>query len=85
MKCYDIPKIFLQHKSEFLELELGSHCCVCCILLEINSCLCYVRCGHCKKLAPEFEKAATVLKNNDPPVTLAEVTNQLLHELFDPY
>jgi len=30
-------------------------------------------CGHCKKIAPEFEKAATVLKYNDPPVTLAEV------------
>lgn len=30
-------------------------------------------CGHCKKLAPEFEKAATVLKNNDPSVILAEV------------
>ncbi|VDK41593.1 unnamed protein product [Gongylonema pulchrum] len=30
-------------------------------------------CGHCKKIAPEFEKAAAKLVQNDPPVYLAEV------------
>lgn len=30
-------------------------------------------CGHCKRLKPEFQKAASGLKANDPPVALVQV------------
>lgn len=43
-------------------------------------------CGHCKQMAPEYDKAAAVLRRAEPPVLVAKVDatqNQVLASWFD--
>ena len=42
-------------------------------------------CGHCKKLQPEYNKAATTLKNQKSTVRLAKVDGNAENELLEKY
>ncbi|XP_034375489.1 protein disulfide-isomerase A4 isoform X2 [Arvicanthis niloticus] len=43
-------------------------------------------CGHCKQFAPEYEKIANTLKDNDPPIAVAKIdatSSSMLASRFD--
>lgn len=63
--------IFIFHIRKVTEVK---HICIMILL-------CPPRCGHCKQFAPEYEKIAQTLKENDPPIPVAKVDATVAGEL----
>lgn len=52
-----------KHESQNLESDLFFFFIICL----------WIRCGHCKRLKPEYAHASELLRGSDPPIALAQV------------
>ena len=58
---------------------------MCSVLVSDVDFFCWIRCGHCKNLAPKYERAAKVLKEAPVPMLLAKVDATLEKDLANKY